>query len=256
MAHHQGMTLVSLANVLLDATLRRRFHREPLIRASGILLQETRHRDASIALPRADQEEAALVDDGRLAFEERLHSPHLPRPSTQLMSNGRYAVMMTAAGAGYSQWRDVGVTRWREDPTCDDHGSFIYLRDTSDGRVWSAGYQPVCVEPASYDVAFHEDRVRIVRQDGTIETTLEVIVSAEDDAEIRRLTLRNLGTRRERDRDHVVRRDHADAARGGSRAPGVLQPLRPQRVRAAGFRADLLAPAARLDRPRSSSGRT
>ena len=196
MAHHQGMTLVSLANVLLDAALRRRFHREPLIRASRILLQETRHRDASIALPRADQEEAAMVDDGRLAFEERLHSPHLPRPSTQLLSNGRYAVMVTAAGAGYSQWRDVGVTRWREDPTCDNHGSFVYLRDTSNnGRVWSAGYQPVCVEPARYDVAFHEDRVRIVRQDGMIETTLDVIVSAEDDAEIRRLTLRNLGLR-------------------------------------------------------------
>jgi len=194
MAHHQGMTLVALANVLLDAALRRRFHREPLIRASGILLQETRHRDASVALPRADHERA-IVEDGRLAFEERLRSPHLPRPSTQLLANGRYAVMLTAAGAGYSLWREVGVTRWREDPTCDDRGSFVYLRDTADNRVWSAGYQPVCVEPSRYDVAFHEDRVRIVRQDGTIETTLEVIVSGEDDAEIRRVTLRNLGTR-------------------------------------------------------------
>ena len=139
MAHHQGMTLVALANVLLDGAMRRRFHDEPLIRASGILLQETRHRDASVALPRADQE-AAIVDDGRLAFEQRLHSPHLPRPSTQLLSNGRYAVMVTAAGSGYSRWRDIGVTRWREDPTCDDRGSFIYLRDTSErprlvGRV-------------------------------------------------------------------------------------------------------------------------
>ena len=193
MAHHQGMTLVALANVLLDSTLRRQFHREPLIRASGILLQETRHRDASVALPHADQE-VAIVDDGRLAFEERVHSPHLPRPSTQLLANGRYAVMVTAAGSGYSLWRDVGVTRWREDPTCDDHGSFVYLRDTTDGRVWSAGYQPVCTEPSRYEVAFHEDRVRIVRQDGTIETTLEIIVSAEDDAEIRRVTLRNLGS--------------------------------------------------------------
>jgi len=188
------MTIVALANVLLDAALRRRFHREPLIRASGILLQETRHRDASVALPRADHERA-IVEDGRLAFEERPHSPHLPRPSTQLLANGRYAVMLTAAGAGYSMWREVGVTRWREDPTCDDRGSFVYLRDTADNRVWSAGYQPVCAEPSRYDVAFHEDRVRIVRQDGAIETTLEIIVSAEDDAEIRRVTLRNLGTR-------------------------------------------------------------
>src|SRR5512132_793000 len=193
MAHHQGMTLGALANVLLDGTLRRKFDRAPLIRASGILLQETRHRDASVALPHADQE-VAIVDDGRLAFEERVHSPHLPRPSTQLLANGRYAVLVTAAGAGYSLWRDVAVTRWREDPTCDDHGSFIYLRDAADGRVWSAGYQPTCIEPSRYEVAFHEDRVRIVRQDGPLETTLEVIVSAEDDAEIRRVTLRNLGT--------------------------------------------------------------
>ncbi|HXR55581.1 MAG TPA: glucoamylase family protein, partial [Casimicrobiaceae bacterium] len=194
MAHHQGMTLVALANVLLDGTMRRYFHREPIIRASEILLQETRHREASATLPRADQK-AALVEDGRTAFEERVHSPHLPQPSTQLLSNGRYAVMMTAAGSGYSQWRDVGVTRWREDPTCDDRGTFIYLRDTHDGRVWSAGFQPIGSEPTRYDVAFNEDRVRIVRQDGAIETTLEVIVSAEDDVEMRRLTLRNLGAR-------------------------------------------------------------
>ena len=194
MAHHQGMLLVALANVLLDATMRRHFHAEPRIRAAEILLQETRHRDAVAAVSLADQK-AVLVEDGRLAFEERIPSPHLPQPSTQLLSNGRYAVMVTAAGAGYSQWRDVGVTRWREDPTCDDRGMFIYLRDVREGGVWSAGFQPTSSEPERYDVAFHEDRVRIVRQDGAVETTLDVIVSAEDDAEIRRVTLRNLGTR-------------------------------------------------------------
>jgi cyclic beta-1,2-glucan synthetase len=194
MAHHQGMLLVALANVLLDGTMRRHFNREPLIRASEILLQETRHRDASVALPPADRK-SSIVDDGRYAFEERVHSPHLAQPSTQLLSNGRYAVMMTAAGSGYSQWRHVGVTRWREDPTCDDRGTYIYLRDIRDGHVWSAGFQPTCSEPLRYDVSFNEDRVRIVRQDGSIETTLDVIVSAEDDAEIRRITLHNAGTR-------------------------------------------------------------
>ena len=194
MAHHQGMLLVALANVLLDNALRRHFNREPLIRASEILLQETRHRDASVALPPADRK-TALVDDGRYAFEERVHSPHLAQPSTQLLSNGRYAVMMTAAGSGYSQWRHVGVTRWREDPTCDDRGTYVYLRDVREGHVWSAGFQPTCSEPLRYDVSFNEDRVRIVRQDGSIETTLDVIVSAEDDAEIRRVTLHNVGTR-------------------------------------------------------------
>ena len=114
--------------------------------------------------------------------------------------------MVTAAGSGYSRWRDIGVTRWREDATCDDRGSFIYLRDTANGRVWSAGYQPICSEPLRYDVAFNEDRVRIVRQDGAIATTLEMIVSAEDDAEIRRLTLRNAGLRAPRSKSRRMRR--------------------------------------------------
>ena len=89
-------------------------------------------------------------------------------PRTQLLSNGRYAVMLTTAGSGYSRWRDLAVTRWREDVTRDAWGTYVFLRDVDSGEIWSAGYQPRGGEPDSYEVTFSEDRAEIVRRDGAI----------------------------------------------------------------------------------------
>src|SRR5271170_3813781 len=115
-------------------------------------------------------------------------------PHTHLLSNGSYSVMLTAAGSGYSNWRDIAVTRWREDPTCDPWGYYVILRDLVGGRVWSAGYQPVGCDPDSYEAAFFEDRAEIARRDGPILTSTEILVSPEDDAEVRRVSVTNEGT--------------------------------------------------------------
>ena len=103
--------------------------------------------------------------------------------------------MLTAAGSGYSRWGDLAVTRWREDATCDDFGSYVFLRDVRSGDTWSAGFQPTGVEPDEYDVVFHEDRAELARRDGTLTTALDVLVSAEDDAEVRRVSIANTGNR-------------------------------------------------------------
>ena len=120
-------------------------------------------------------------------------SPHGAMPATQILSNGRYAVMITAAGSGFSRWRDLAITRWREDATSDDTGSYIFLRDAVSGERWSAGFQPSGRAPKSYDVCFDEDRAEIIRSDGAIATRLDVIVSPEDDAELRQVSLTNQG---------------------------------------------------------------
>jgi cyclic beta-1,2-glucan synthetase len=196
MAHHQGMTVVAIANVLLDGRMRERFHTEPSIRATELLLQERTPRDVSVVHPRAEEvNTAARINEVQLPEVRRIFTPHEQRPQTHLLSNGRYSIMLTSAGSGYSRWRDLGVTRWREDPTCDDNGSYLFLRDVESGNVWSAGYQPSGVEPNSYAVTFTEDRAEITRTDGTITTTLEIIVSPEDDAEVRRLSISNSGSR-------------------------------------------------------------
>jgi cyclic beta-1,2-glucan synthetase len=195
MAHHQGMSVVAIANALCDGAMRARFHAEPIIQATDLLLQERMPRDVAIAEPKIEPA-VAIPGDGEHATstQRRFNSPHALTPRTHLLSNGRYAVMITAAGAGYSRWRDLAVTRWREDATCDNWGSYVFLRDMRSGALWSAGYQPTGAEPDRYEVAFSEGRAEIIRHDGTITTTLEVAVSSEDDAEVRRVSITNLGS--------------------------------------------------------------
>ncbi len=114
-------------------------------------------------------------------------------PLTHLLASGEYSVLITAAGSGYSRWRDMALTRWRGDPTCDAQGFFLYLKDVANGRVWSAGYQPIGSEPDRYEVSFTEERARIVRADGPIVTSMEILISPEDDTEVRRVHLTNSG---------------------------------------------------------------
>jgi cyclic beta-1,2-glucan synthetase len=196
MAHHQGMTVVAIANALLDGVMRARFHAEPIVQATELLLQERTPRDVAVAHPRAEEvATAATVRDLELPAVRRLRSAHAATPQVHLLSNGRYAVMLTGAGSGYSRWGDIGITRWREDVTRDDWGTYVYLRDVQSGDVWSAGYQPSGVEPDRYEVTFCEDRAEFIRHDGPITTTLEVVVSPEDNAEVRRVSVANAGSR-------------------------------------------------------------
>jgi len=143
----------------------------------------------------AEVKSASRARDADASGGRKIASVHQSPPATQLLSNGSYALMLTAAGSGYSRWGDIAVTRWREDATRDDSGSYIFLRDMRSGAVWSAGYQPTCVEPDEYAVDFNEDRVEIARRDDNLTTTLEVLVSAEHDAEVRRVSIANAGSR-------------------------------------------------------------
>ena len=195
MAHHQGMALVALGNVLNDGAMVERFHADPLVEATELLLQERVPRDVLVARPRAEEvKSAADVRDLVPPVLRRFTSPHDAIPRTHLLSNGRYAVMVTAAGSGYSRWGDVAVTRWREDVTRDSWGSYLFLRDMHSGAVWSAGHQPSGTEADSYEVTYAEDHAEFARRDGSIATGLTIVVSAEHDAEIRRVTLTNLGS--------------------------------------------------------------
>ncbi len=191
MAHHQGMSLLSFSNAVHDGLLRRRFHMDPLVQAGELLLQERTPRSLGALRDQMKEVEIANVKDVVSPVLRRIRSPHHPVPSSHLLSNGRYAVMITAAGSGYSLWKNRAVTRWREDVTRDHYGSYIYLRDLKSSAVWSAAYQPTLVHADQSQVVFSEDRAKISRTDHMISTDLEVLVSAEDDAELRRVSLTN-----------------------------------------------------------------
>ena len=194
MAHHQGMTIVAIADALFKGVMRRRFHAEPIVKASELLLQERMPRDVAATRPwAAEVKSAASARDVEPSGGRRFLSAHQATPATHLLSNGRYATMLTSAGSGYSRWGDLALTRWREDATCDDFGSYLFIKDVRSGVAWSAGFQPSGVEPDAYAVAFNEDRVEVTRRDGSLTTTLDVLVSGEDDAEVRRVSITNSG---------------------------------------------------------------
>jgi cyclic beta-1,2-glucan synthetase len=194
MAHHQGMTLVAIANVLFDGRMRGRFHADPRIQAAELLLQEPTPRDLMITRPRAEEvQQADRAQSLQPPELRRVSVTNTRTPQAHVLSNGRYSVMLTSAGGGYSRWQGLAITRWREDPTRDNAGSWLYLRDVASGAVWSATYQPCGVEPTAYAVTFTEDRVEYVRRDGTLTTTLQVLVSPEHDAEVRRISIVNAG---------------------------------------------------------------
>lgn len=193
MAHHIGMSLVSLTNALHRQVWQRRFHADPVVRSNELVLQERIPR--RLVIQHTGNEDEAPppmvpVETAKPAVRE-IDTPHTPQPRIALLGNVPYTTFITNAGGGYSRYGDIVVTRWRRDTTRDNHGEWIYVRDLTGGRVWSAAHQPVAVDADSYRVLFAADRVEFLRRDGDIDTQMEVVVSSDDGAEVRRVTVTN-----------------------------------------------------------------
>ncbi|HWR03672.1 MAG TPA: glucoamylase family protein, partial [Humidesulfovibrio sp.] len=191
MVHHQGMSFLSLASQLLGRPMQRRFKADAQLQATLPLLQERiPQTDASFAHT-TELSEGQLTSSLPETPMRVYDTPQTPSPEVQLLSNGRYHVMVTNAGGGYSRWKDLAVTRWREDATCDNWGSFCYLRDVATREFWSTALQPTQKPPKHYEAIFSEDRVEFHRRDNDYDTRLEIAVSPEDDIELRRLRITN-----------------------------------------------------------------
>jgi len=190
LAHHQGMTLVAIANALQGNRMVERFHADPRIRATELLLQERAPRHAPFARPRPDDAAPQTPPVPAVAVR-RFRSPHTTYPHAQFLSNGNYTAVVTNAGGGASFCRGRAVTRSRLDATCDPGSQFLYLRDVRSGRVWSATHHPTGSEAEDDLVTFAVERATFRRQEEEIGTQLDVAVSPEDDVEVRRLVVTN-----------------------------------------------------------------
>ncbi len=194
MAHHQGMGLLALAHLLLERPMQRHFEADARLKATLPLLQERAPRgahlqpDIDIDIDVRGLQDTALADQTSIRV---INTVDTPAPEVQLLSNGRYHVMVTHAGGGYSRWKDYDVTRWREDTTCDAWGSFCYLRDMASGDFWSTTHQPTLRSGEKYEAIFSEGRAEFRRHDNGIDTHTEIAVSPEDDIELRRLHITN-----------------------------------------------------------------
>ncbi len=194
LAHHQGMTLVAMANALQGNRMVGRFHADPRVRATELLLQERAPRHAPFARPRPDEAKTRTAPVPAAALR-RFRSAHTPHPHAQFLSNGNYISVVTNAGGGASFCRGRAVTRSRLDSTCDPGSQFLYLRDVRSGRVWSATQHPIATEAEDYLVTFAMERATFHRREDEIGTQLDIAVSPEDDVEVRRLVVTNHGDR-------------------------------------------------------------
>ncbi len=191
MAHHQGMGFLALAYALLDRPMQRRFCAMPQLQAGLHLLQERMPRVAAVSADRSEMTDARARTEAAETPIRIYDTGDTASPAVQLLSNGRYHVMLTNAGSGYSRWHDLAVTRWREDTTCDQWGLYGFVRDIDAPAAWSTTWQPMLAAPDSYEATFTEPRVEYRRRDGQIETQTDISVSPEDDIELRRVKIIN-----------------------------------------------------------------
>ncbi len=191
MAHHQAMTLLACSYALLAQPMQKRFESDPLLQATLLLLQERIPRATPLHPIAADVADRRTREDDAESSVRVLSTPHTAIPEVQLLSNGRYHVMVTNAGGGSSRWKDLAVTRWREDCTSDNWGTFCYLRDEASGEFWSTAHQPTLKPAEHYEAIFAEGRAEFRRADLDFETHTEIVVSPEDDVEVRRVHITN-----------------------------------------------------------------
>jgi cellobiose phosphorylase len=197
MAHHQGMSLLAIANVLNDSIMTERFHRDKRVRSVETLLQERiPQRPKLIKSPVATG--ALSVPDAagqtRLMREFQYNGAPVGLPDTCILSNGKMTAVVTDSGSGFIRFDGLEVTRWKSDALGEDAGLSLYIRDVADDRVWSPGFYPCGTPSVNQRVQFALDRAVFTREDGEIRTQLEIGVSPEWNADLRKLTLLNLGS--------------------------------------------------------------
>ncbi|PYK20256.1 MAG: protein ndvB [Verrucomicrobia bacterium] len=191
MVHHQGMSLLAYGNALHDNAMRRRFHSDPRIRATEPLLHEHIPEQILPTIGEAHEERPVRQTIATTGAPFVAQTPDIASPRTHLLSNGTCSITVTNSGGGYLRWLDLDVTRWRADATCDVSGAFCYIRDLVSGTTWSNTHQPVRSPERRYTWNFTPDKAEFRRRSGPCETITEIVVSAEDDAEVRRVTLVN-----------------------------------------------------------------
>jgi cyclic beta-1,2-glucan synthetase len=192
MAHHQGMTIVAIHDVIHDGLWRERFHAEPIVRATELLLQERAPRDVPVTHARTEERRPPPPSRAVVTPAERtLTGAAATAPGLHLMSNGRLSMSLTPAGGGQITWNGIAITRWHPDLTTDDTGDYIYLQEDKHDRVWPAAALPVRTTPDAYEVRFSEDRARYSRRDGSLRTTVAHRLSPESDAVVRTVSVRN-----------------------------------------------------------------
>ena len=195
MAHHQGMGFLALANVLLDSPMPARFAANAAFQSARLLLQERVPDAVELYSPRRHFESHdSTLQKVNVELRE-FTDVDSPTPEVQLLSNTNYHLMVTQAGGSVSRWKDLTLTRWREDATRDHRGIFCYLSDPATGEISSNTWQPAGKQKGTYHAVLTDSGAEFTRTQGSLTLKTHIVVSPEDDVEIRRMTITHHGRR-------------------------------------------------------------
>ncbi|MCE9572903.1 MAG: cellobiose phosphorylase [Deltaproteobacteria bacterium] len=185
MAHHQGMLMIAIGNLLNERSMVDRFHADAAVATGELLLNELAPDTAPPEWPLADPAVDELRDDAALpAAPGPWASADPTRRQAFVLGNGRMTSLVTDAGGGGLTWRGLALTRGQPDPTCDDDGLWLYVRDEVTHRIWRATGPDGRTTFAMHSIELHR------RHEG-ISVHVEVTVAPADDVELRQLTLHN-----------------------------------------------------------------
>jgi cyclic beta-1,2-glucan synthetase len=195
MSHHHGMILVSLLNALQEEIMVRRFHADARIQTVELLLQEQLPAGVPLAEPSPPIQAAARTRAAHISINPWRAPTRAPAPQVHMLSNGRYGVLLTGSGGGYSRWKNLALTRWTADPTCEGSGVWIYIKDFDSGRVISPTVQPLALPYGDPQALFFPYKAEFYERNLGLALKLEVALASDDDVEIRNLTVTNLTDR-------------------------------------------------------------
>ncbi len=192
MAHHHGMSVLALINCLFNGKMQERFSKHSIARSCELLLQEK----YPTSIPRTedlsqswDEVTTAVIDDSLVV--RRMERFDTLRPRTIIVGNGNYNIMLTHTGEGYSRWRNLMISRWSSHNTSHPQGALFYLKDIDRGQLWSPTFSPTRKQVDEALTTFAIDKAEYRARHDDIETILDVTVSPDSDAEVRRLRITN-----------------------------------------------------------------
>ena len=193
MAHHQALILLSIDNLINNNILQKRFMNNPEIRTIDILLQENMPENVIITKERKEKIDK-IKYVGYNSYTEKIYTKINEKLNNyNLISNGEYSTIIDEKGNGFSKYKDIQVNRFKE--TNDyKQGIYFYIKNIRTKKVWKSVYTNNVDE---YKVHFTPDTNKFVRKDENIETITKIIVAPNENVEIRRIELKNIGNTEE-----------------------------------------------------------
>lgn len=192
MAHHQGLILLSINNLMNNNIVQKRFVQNPEIEAVNILLQERMPENIIITKEEKEKVEKIKYIDYENATQREITKINTKLNNVNVIGNDKYTIIMDQKGNGYSKYNNILINRYKYTDD-EEQGIFFFFKNIKTKRIWTSNYMNYLSKADKYVMCFTPDMNKITRQDGNIETITKISVAPTEPVEIRRIELVNHG---------------------------------------------------------------